>query len=193
MATKVYQEGNYTLDHRKRGHGDSSCMLHKKMIAQLNDKFDMLFVQSLAWYTDLGRALDSPKSPSTWVSTVVPTLYYDAMVSFLSKVSRRTKTILVLGQVGTNCKDKTEPEAFHRENIPSIYGWNMAPSLWDASISEIREKVNNVQIVDVRDPVMQSVHSHPTPDCLHFCMNSAAVNIYLDKFWVEVFSKEPKY
>jgi hypothetical protein len=160
-------------------------MLHKKMIAELNDKFDVLFVQSLAWYTDLGRALDSPKSPSTWVSTVVPTLYYDAMVSFLSKVSRRTKTILVLGQVGTNCKDKTEPEAFHREN--------MAPSLWDASISEIREKVNNVQIVDVRDPVMQSVHSHPTPDCLHFCMNSAAVNIYLDKFWVKVFSKEPKY
>jgi hypothetical protein len=26
---------------------------------------------------------------------------------------------------------------------------------------------------------MQSVHAHPPNDCLHFCMNSAAVNIYI--------------
>jgi hypothetical protein len=46
----------------------------------------------------------------------------------------------------------------------------------------------NVQVVDAREPVMQSVNAHPVPDCLHFCMNSAAVNIYLDIYWNEVFS-----
>lgn len=189
MATKIYHEGNYTLDHSKRGDGDSSCMLQDTMIDELNTKFDVLFVQNMAWYIGLGNKLDSPTSPSTWVSTVVPTLYHDAMGSFLSRVSRRTKTILVLGQVGTNCTDKLEPETFHQENIPNIYGWNLAPALWDESISLIRDEVSNVQIVDVRDPLMQSVHAHPSRDCLHFCMNSAAVNIYLDKYWTEVFSK----
>lgn len=44
---------------------------------------------------------------------------------------------------------------------------------------------------------MQSVHAHPSSrpgappprDCLHFCMNSAAVNLYLDAYWNEVFSR----
>ena len=43
------------------------------------------------------------------------------------------------------------------------------------------------QVVDAREPLMQSVHAHPVPDCLHFCMTSAAVNIYLDIYWNEVF------
>ena len=189
MATKIYREGNYTLDHHKRGHGDSSCMLHDTMTAELNTNFDVLFVQNIAWYAGLPREMDSPNSPSAWVSTVVPTLFHDAMGAFLSKVSRRTKTILVLGQVGTKCKDKDEPETFIQENIPKMFGWNLAPKLWDVSISLARDEMSNVQIVDVRDPVMQSVHAHPYPDCLHFCLKSAAVNIYLDKYWVEVFSK----
>ncbi len=189
MATKVYREGNYTLDHHKRGHGDSSCMLQDTMTAELNTNFDVLFVQNIAWYAGLPSKLESPTSPATWVTTVVPTLFHDAMGSFLSKVSQRTKTVLVLGQVGMNCKDKYEPETFTQENIPKIFGWNLAPTLWNASISLIQDEVSNVQIVDVRDPVMQSVHAHPYPDCLHLCMNSAAINIYLDKYWVEVFSK----
>jgi len=28
----------------------------------------------------------------------------------------------------------------------------------------------------------------PTKDCLHFCMNSAALNVYLDYYQAEVFS-----
>jgi len=52
---------------------------------------------------------------------------------------------------------------------------------------------------------MQSRHLHPNSgglapdwDCLHFCMNSAALNMYLDHiYWTEVFSsfvtnEEPK-
>ena len=187
MATKIYREGNYTLDHHLRGFGDSSCLLHDEMVTEFNN-FDLLFAQNIAWYAGLGRYFDSPTSPSTWVSTIIPELYHDAMGSFLSKVSQRTKTILVLGQVGSNCVDKIEPEPFIRENIPTMYGWNLAPTLWDTSISLLQDGSGNVQIVDVRDPLMQSVHAHPYLDCLHFCLNSAAVNIYLDKYWVEVFS-----
>ncbi len=187
MATKIYHEGNYTLDHHLRGHGDSSCLLRNKMITEFNN-FDLLFVQNHAWYISLGRYLDSPMSPSAWVSTIIPELYHDAMGSFLSKVSQRTKTILVLGQVGTDCANKVEPEPFIRENIPNRYGWDLAPTLWDTSISLLQNEAINVQIVDVRDPLMQSVQAHPSEDCLHFCLNSAAVNIYLDKYWVEVFS-----
>ena len=29
---------------------------------------------------------------------------------------------------------------------------------------------------------------NPDNDYLHFCMNSAAINIYLDMYWTEVFS-----
>ena len=189
MATKLYHEGNYTLDHHSQGHGNSSCLLHDKMITGFKNNFDLLFVLNHAWYAGLGRILDSPTSPSSWVSTIIPKLYHDATRSFLTKVSQRTKTIFVLGQVGTDCTNKVEPEPFIQENIPSRYGWDLAPTLWDTSISLIQEEVGSVQIVDVRDPLMQSVHAHPLNDCLHFCLSSAALNMYLDKYWVEVFSK----
>ncbi len=41
----------------------------------------------------------------------------------------------------------------------------------------------DIKVVDAREPLMQSVHSHPASgfahpdDCLHFCMNSAAINL----------------
>ena len=75
------------------------------------------------------------------------------------------------------------------DKFPDKYGWNLAPKLWDTALTLIQEEGLNVQVVDVREPLMQSVHAHPSPDCLHFCMNSAAINIYLDMYWTEVFSQ----
>ena len=49
MATKVYHEGSYTLDHSLRGFGDSSCLLREDMIANLNE-FDVAVVQTVAWW-----------------------------------------------------------------------------------------------------------------------------------------------
>ena len=48
----------------------------------------------------------------------------------------------------------------------------------------------NVQLFDAREPLMQpnSGGLNPDNDYLHFCMNSAAINIYLDMYWTEVFS-----
>lgn len=197
MAAKVYHDGNYTLDHSLRGHGDSSCLLRDKMIAELNE-FDLAFVQTVAWWTRLPRILDAPTSPSKWVSKMLPTVYYDAVTTLLSKLSRQTKTVFVLGQIGTKCVNKTTPVPFSVDEIPTKYSWNLAPRLWNTSLSLIQKEGLDVRIVDARDPLMQSVHAHPssavTPspatwDCLHFCMNSAAINFYLDMFWNKVFSR----
>ena len=189
MATQIYHEGNYTLDHSLRGHGDSSCLLQDEMIAELVE-FNLVFVQTLAWWTRLGKILDSPTSPSDWVNEMLPKVYYDATGDFLTKLSQRTDTVLVLGQTGTDCRNKTTPEPFSVENIENKYGWSIAPKLWDASLAVIQDMRLDVHVVDAREPLMQSVHAHPStfPDCLHFCMDSAAINIYLDMYWNEVFS-----
>ncbi|KAL3773126.1 hypothetical protein ACHAW5_007999 [Stephanodiscus triporus] len=193
MATKIYHEGNFTLDHSLRGHGDSSCLLHDDMIDEF-DEFDLAFVQgSIAWFAGLPRCLNSSSSPFEWVERMVPELYHDAMDTYLSKVSRRTKTVFVLGQTGTSCANKSFPEPFIVDNIPHSYGWNIAPKLWNVSLTLIRENEMNVQVIDAREPLMQSVHAHPVlspkHDCLHFCMNSSAINMYLDMYWAQVFSQ----
>ena len=89
MATRIYREGNFTLDHRLRGHGDSSCLLQDEMIAKFGE-FDLAFVQgSIAWYLGLPVLLNSSSSPFEWVQKMVPDLYYDAIDAFLSKVSHK--------------------------------------------------------------------------------------------------------
>ena len=181
---------NYTLDHSLRGHGDSSCLLHDDMIADLAG-FDSVFLQPpIAWYTNIKNVLSSATSPEAWVQKMTPTMYFDALDAFLTKLSSRTKNVvLVLGQIGSDCQNKIEPEAFAVKEIPDKYGWQLAPKLWEKTLTLFEERKLDVQIVDARDPLMQSVHAHPSPDCLHFCMNSAAVNMYLDLYWNEVFSR----
>jgi hypothetical protein len=196
MATKIYHEGNFTLDHRLRGRGDSSCLLHDEMIVEFDD-FDLAVVEgSIAWFSGLPRLLNSSSSPFDWVERMVPELYHDAMGTYLSKVSQRTKTVFVLGQTGTICANKSVPEPFSVDNIPHSYGWNIGPKLWNASLTLIRENEMNVQVIDAREPLMQSVHAHPVlspqHDCLHFCMNSSAINMYLDMYWAQVFSQYTK-
>ena len=77
------------------------------------------------------------------------------------------------------------------------------PKLQTTSLNMIHDKKLDVHVIDARDPLMQSRHAHPNSgglapdwDCLHFCMNSAALNMYLDIYWTEVFSfftnEEPK-
>ena len=138
----------------------------------------------------------SSSSPFEWVERMVPELYHDAMDTYLSKVSRRTKTVFVLGQTGTQCANKGVPEPFIVDNIPHSYGWNIGPKLWNASLTLIRENEMNVQVIDAREPLMQSVHAHPVlapdHDCLHFCMSSSAINMYLDMYWAQVFSQYTK-
>lgn len=197
IATKKYHEGNYTLDHSLRGHGDSSCLLEDQNIAEIVS-FDLVFVQSVAWWTALGTRLDSPPSPKKWVDKMLPAVYYDAMKELLTKISEKAETIFVLGHVGVDCKEKTLPEPFLVDNIPPKNGWNLAQNFWDTSLHLLLEERLDIHVVDAREPLMQSVHSHPPSsgyaypgqryDCLHFCMNSAAVNIYLDLYWNEVFS-----
>eukprot|EP00571_Detonula_confervacea_P010086 CAMPEP_0172305960 /NCGR_PEP_ID=MMETSP1058-20130122/7151_1 /TAXON_ID=83371 /ORGANISM="Detonula confervacea, Strain CCMP 353" /LENGTH=384 /DNA_ID=CAMNT_0013017721 /DNA_START=226 /DNA_END=1377 /DNA_ORIENTATION=+ len=187
MATKIYHEGNYTLDHSLRGSsGDTSCLLRDGSIDKLAE-FDYAFVQSLAWWTSLSKLLDSSTSPRKWVDKMVPIVYYDAINSLLSRLSGRTKTFFVLGHTGTRCNNKTVPEPYNVEDISGRYGWNLSPTLWETALAVIKEEELNVQIVDAREPLMQSVHAHPSrhpkPDCLHFCMNSSAVNMYLDIYW----------
>ena len=188
IATKVYHEGNYTLDHSLRGKGDSSCLLDDSNIASIGS-FDLVLVQSVAWWTRLGVILDSPTSPKEWVHKMLPTVYYDAMKELLTKLSRQTKTVFVLGHIGADCKNKTLPEPFSVNNIPQNFGWDAAPTLWDTSLHLLLEERLDIKVVDAREPLMQSVHSHPEGDCLHFCMNSAAVNLYLDIYWNEVISQ----
>ena len=120
MATKIYQEGNYTLDHSLRGHGDSSCLLRDDMIAGLNE-FDVAFVQEVAWWTNLKNILDSPTSPSEWISKMVPMMYYDAMEALLSKLSQRTKTVFVLGQTGVDCKNKSKYVFERLNNVAQLH------------------------------------------------------------------------
>ena len=168
-------------------------MLHDEILAEF-DEFDVAFIQgSIAWYGGIPLTMNSSSSPYDWMRKVVPIAYRDAMDALLTDVSQRTKTVFVLGQIGTNCTDISEPEPFIVDNIPPLKGWDLAPKLWDTSLSLIRDKELNVQVIDARDPLMQSVHAHPeraSPrDCLHFCMNSAAINIYLDMYWAEVFSQ----
>ena len=199
MATQIYHEGNYTLDHSQRGQGDSSCLLGDNMISEGLARFDLVFVQNIAWYTNLGKLLDSPKSPSEWVAEMTPIVYYDAMKELLTKISKQTKTVVTLGQTGTACKGKTNPESFRIQDIPDNFGWRISDKLWNASLRliEDEQELSSVQIVDAREPLMQSVHAHPQqtldnplqPDCVHFCMDSAAINIYLDMYWNEVFSR----
>ncbi|KAL3763328.1 hypothetical protein ACHAW5_007720 [Stephanodiscus triporus] len=163
MAAKIYHEGNFTLDHSLKGQvGDSSCLLHDEMIVEL-DEFDLVFVQgSIAHFLSLPRVLNSSSSPFEWVEKMVPELYYDAMDAFLSKISRRTKTVFVLGQVGTSCANKIAPEPFIEDNIPHKYGWNGGPKLWNVSLTLIHDNELNVQVIDARDPLMQSeTASHP--------------------------------
>ena len=191
LATKVYHEGNYNIDHPTlHGINSSSCILHDDMIDEIT-QFDLVFVQgSVVWYAGLPLKLNSISSPLKWVTNMLPGIYYDAMEALLSTISHRTKTVFVLGQTGTKCQNKTVPELVSMSNIPNSYGWNEAPKLWATSLTLIRESELNVQVVDAREPLMQSVHAHPAlaPDCMHFFMNSAAINIYLDMYWTEVFS-----
>jgi hypothetical protein len=200
IATQVYHQGNYTLDHSLRGHGDSSCLLEDSNIAVISS-FDLVFVQSVAWWTDLGRILDSPTSPKEWVEKMLPTVYYDAMKELLTKVSgnKTTETVFVLGHIGVDCKEKTLPEPFEVDRIPHGHGWDSARKFWDTSLNLLLEERLDikVKVVDAREPLMQSAHAHPSSgytypgqpfDCLHFCMNSAAINMYLDLYWNEVLS-----
>ncbi|KAL7432127.1 hypothetical protein ACHAXM_003136 [Skeletonema potamos] len=196
ISTKIYHEGNYTLDHSLRGHGDSSCLLEDSNIAAISS-FDLVFVQSVAWWTNLGTHLDSPTSPKEWVDKMLPTVYYDAMKELLTKLSGKAETVFVLGHIGVDCKKKTLPEPFHVDRIPPDHGWDSAPKFWDTSLHLLLEERLDIKVVDARVPLMQSVHAHPASgeahpdkkDCLHFCMNSAAVNMYLDLYWNEVISQ----
>jgi len=156
-------------------------------------KFDLVFVQgSIAWFSSLPLKLNSTSSPDQWVGRMLPLVYYDAMDALLSKISQQTKTVFVLGQTGTSCANKSAPEPFNVGDIPGTYHWNLGPKLWDVSLTLIREKEMNVQVIDAREPLMQSVQAHPERDCLHFCLNSSAINIYLDMYWAEVFSTYTK-
>jgi hypothetical protein len=192
IATKRYHEGNYTLDHSLRGDGDSSCLLEDSNMAVINS-FDLVLVQSVAWWTNLGTHLDSPTSPKEWVDKMLPTVYYDAMKELLTKISEKTETVFVLGHIGVDCKEKFLPEPFHVDRIPPDHGWDSAPKFWDTSLHLLLEERLDIKVVDARVPLMQSVHAHPASgyahpdkkDCLHFCMNSAAVNMYLDLYWNE--------
>lgn len=166
-------------------------MLRNPIAAELGE-FDTVFVQSVAWWTNLRNKLDSPTSPKDWVIKMLPTMYYDAIGSLLSKISRQTKTVLVLGHIGVRCKNKTEPEPYLAWDIPENFGWNSVSALWNMSLKAIEKRGLNVQVVDAREPLMQSVHTHPAAagDCLHFCMNSHGPSIYLDMYWNEVFSQD---
>lgn len=197
-------EHNYTFNHSLRSNGDSSCLLHNTMIQQMS-QFDLVFVQgSVMWFAGLPELLNSPSSPREWISKKLPLLYHDAMEGLLSKLSQRTKTVFVLGQGGLLCANKTRPEPFREDkeynltttrDVGAKYGWMQVPKLQSTSLNMIHDKKLNVHVIDARDPLMQSRHAHPNSgglspdwDCLHFCMNSAALNIYLDIYWTEVFN-----
>ena len=205
-------EHNYTLNHQFGGQGDSSCLLNDTMMQQMN-QFDLAFVQgSVMCFARLPALLNSTSSPMEWISKKLPLLYHDAMEGLLSKLSQRTKTVFVLGQGGLRCVNTTRPEPFREDieyklaatrDVGSKYGWMQVPKLQTTSLNMIHDKKLDVHVIDARDPLMQSRHAHPNSggldpywDCLHFCMNSAALNMYLDIYWTEVFSsftnEEPK-
>ena len=120
MTTNIYLEENYTLNLSLRGHGDSSCLLHDDMIANLGE-FDMVFFQPpIVWWSGTRNALSSDSSPKEWLQKIIPIVYYDALNDFPTKISKRTKPILVLGQIGTACQNKTQPEAWSAKDIPNL-------------------------------------------------------------------------
>ena len=192
MATHIYTDGAYRLNHTRRGHGDSSCILRPSSLTTLAS-FDIVLVQSLAWWLNLPTLLDSKESPKAWVASMLTTVYTDALRALLIPLSKLTKTVFVLGQTGQKCHDRTVPDV----NINSLftaevsaelvlpYGWTTAARLWKASLDLIQASSMDVEIVDVRKPLMAAVNAHPgsacssevckSTDCLHFCMNSAAV------------------
>jgi hypothetical protein len=97
-----------------------------------------------------------------------------------------------------SCLEKTSPEPFSVYNIPDNYGWGNSKKLWDTSLRLLsEERLDSIKVVDARESLMQSVHAHAGSggaakplkfnDCTHFCMNSAAVNMYLNIYWNEVF------
>jgi hypothetical protein len=138
MATKIYQQDNFTLDHSLRGDGDTSCLLDDEMIYILGG-FDLVFVQGVVWFANLPLQLKSQSSPKEWVQSMVPVLYRDAMEGLLTKLSKRTKTVITLGQVGSDCINKTVPDpAFSSLNIPNLYGWKLGPVLWNATLDIIK-------------------------------------------------------
>ena len=187
MATQVYQEGSYILNLTEiSGQGDTSYLLQDEMLDQIAE-FDLVFIQGVVWFAGIQRVFESPTSPAEWIHELLPKLYRDVMEVILSKLAYRTKTIVVLGQSGTTCINKTEPEPYYPDRIPDSYAWNVSPKLWDQSLNVIKDLSLDVQVVDAREPLMQSVHARPAPDCLHFCMTSAALNMYLDMYWNEVF------
>lgn len=186
IATQRYTDGNYSLG---PGAADSSCLLKGSMLTRMT-KYDVVILQTTAYHAGLPTGLGSPTSPQSWIESIIPTVYYDAWKPLLSKLSKSpARTVFVLGHVGSDCKNKTSPEPFVPENIPIDYGWFLAPKLWDSALQLIEDEQFDVQVVDVREPTMQSVHAHPEGDCLHFCQNSAALTLYLDIFWNEVFSQ----
>ena len=103
LATKVYHEGNYIIDHPTlHGINSSSCILHDDMIDEIT-QFDLVFVQgSVVWYAGLPLKLNSSSSPLEWVKKMVPLVYNDAMEALLSKISNRTKTVFVLPYIPGN-------------------------------------------------------------------------------------------
>lgn len=189
MAARVYREDNYTLDLKRNGtsHGDTSYLLDNEAIDELA-KFDIVFIQGVAWFAGIPISFDSPISPRQWTQQLLPKLYRDAWEVLLIKLSTRTKVVVTLGQTGTACVNKTAPEPYDPDQIPNRYGWTIAVKLWQQPLDIIRELSLDVQVVDAREPLMQSLHAHKGNDCLHFCMTSAAVNIYLDMYWNEVFA-----
>ena len=105
MATRIYQEGNFTFEHHQRGNGDSSCLLHD--LTEF-DEFDVAIIQgSMAWYGGILQMMNSSSSPYDWLQKVIPLVYRDAMDALLTEASRRTKTVFVLGKIGTNCTGKS--------------------------------------------------------------------------------------
>ena len=79
MATRIYNEGNFTFDHHLRGHGDSSCLLLDEILAEF-DKFDMAFIQgSIAWYGGIPQLMSSSSSPYHWMQKILPIVYHNTM------------------------------------------------------------------------------------------------------------------
>ncbi|KAL3773398.1 hypothetical protein ACHAWO_003689 [Cyclotella atomus] len=193
MATKVYRDGNYTLD-LKDYKLEFSFMAERETSFLLEDEtindlavFDIVFIQGVAWFAGIPGFYNSPTSPRKWIDEILPELYRDVWEVLLTKLSDKTKVVLTLGQTGTSCENKTVPEPYYPELIPNKYSWVISPKLSNLSLDIIKDLSLEVQVVDAREPLMQSVHAHKNTDCLHFFMSSAAVNIYLDMYWNEVF------
>jgi len=198
--SKTYQKGNYTLHSNRSAFAQvncRSCLLEEEYMADFYSSFDVTFVQSLSWWTGMERSL--PTAPKEWIKNMIPTIYYDSIKKLLSLLSNVTSGSVywVLGHTGTSCSEKTKPEPW-TEMPPDMYGWRLSEKLWNVSLELLQEPPfqQNIRILDIREPTMESVHAHPSSpkdskvnDCLHFCIASAALNIYLDVYWTDVFSR----